>query len=161
MGILKDEWLAFYLLFGHTYSMGSNELFLLSWNYSERTFCCCRNSCHCTHLPRLSLQSQIPVFTRNLPLTTGFQIHSISGNQAPKSRGWALCVKAILEPSFWLWAALTGSCSHRKWAFEAERGLFPRSTLNARNYCFIAKLVPSPTKIHGMQKDLQESLCCS
>lgn len=45
MEIFKEEWLSFYLLFGHTYSMQSNQLFLVFWNYSERTFCCCRNSC--------------------------------------------------------------------------------------------------------------------
>lgn len=97
-GNFKRRVVAFYLLFGHTYSMGSNQLFLLSWNYSDRTFCCCcRNSYHYTHLPHLSLKT--PVFGRNLALTARFQILSNSGNQAPESPGWALCMKAILEPS--------------------------------------------------------------
>lgn len=147
------------------------------------TFCCCRNSCHYTHLPHLSLWCQIPVFTRNLPVywqPTSIQVPGIPGNKPPGNPGLVSTAygsrpQAILKPSsshppdYERWTpsltSLIASSSHRKQVFEAQMGILARSTVNAcqrvSNYCFTAKLAPAPTKIHGMQKELQELFCCS
>lgn len=81
--------------------------------------------------------------------------------QAPESPGWALGVEVILEPSFCLssshWQLLS-----QKVGIWGRKGPFPQIQITdfviVCNYCFTTKLVPSPTKIHDMQKELQESL---
>lgn len=168
MRILKEECLVGFLFIIWTYILYvKHQLFLASWNYSERTFCCCRNSCHYTHLLYLSLQYQTPVFTRNLPFTSslpGFRYPVLQATNhlevlgehcvwKPSSSHPSGCQQLSL-------AALLGESGHLR-----HKGPFPQihsqTCERVCNYCFTAKLVPSPTKIHGMQKELQKSLCCS